>query len=75
MQLDLFEKDEVKLLREELERVRKSSDNVRRGIFARHDELAKKYLELYHEIESLKGSLGYKKTPTQMFSFFEEKVS
>jgi len=74
MQLDLFEKDEIKLLREELKKVKDSSDSVRRGIFARHGELAKLYLALKEDLESLKISLGYKNKPTEILEFFQEKV-
>jgi hypothetical protein len=75
MQLDLFVKDEVALLHEELHKVKTSSDNVRRGIFQRHDELAKKWLQLYQEVELLKQIVKSDKRPAQMFSFCEEKVS
>lgn len=46
IQLDFFEKDEVSILKEELKKVHERSEKVRRGMFARHNELAKMYIEL-----------------------------
>lgn len=74
IQLDFFEKDEIKLLMQEHMKLKQSCDNVRRGIFARHNELAKMYLELREEFDNFKLSLGYKKQP-EIFDFFREKVS
>jgi len=54
IQLDLFrELSEVDILRKELEEVRSRNENVRKGIFARHNELAKLYIELSEKIEKL----------------------
>lgn len=54
IQLDLFrELSEVDILRKELEEVRSRNENVRKGIFARHNELAKLYLELSEKVEKL----------------------
>lgn len=57
MQLDLFEKDENILMNWEIQRIKESTENVRRGIFFRHNELAKKYLELKQEIEAIRSLL------------------
>ncbi len=55
VQLDLFqEKSEVDLLREELKEVRSRSENVRRGLFARHNELAKLYCIQKEEFDEFK---------------------
>lgn len=55
VQLDLFEEmTEVDILRKELADVKQSSENVRRGIFARHNALSKLFLELKDEIDKLK---------------------
>lgn len=63
IQLDLIEEnDELTLLRKEIEIVRQQSANVRRGIFARHNEIAKTVIALQEEIEKLKG-----KTPEPLF--------
>lgn len=48
---------ELEAMKEELERVRKSNDKVRRGMFARHNELAKQYLEMREEFENWKRSV------------------
>lgn len=47
VQYDLFENmnDPLFCLNKELEQIRQASSNVRKGIFARHNELAKLYLE------------------------------
>lgn len=55
VQLDLFEEfSEVDLLRKELADVKQRNENVRRGIFARHTELCKLFLELKDEVDRLK---------------------
>lgn len=71
MQLDMFvdkktpEMVEVELVKELVTKVKTSSDNVRRGIFARHTEMSKLYLELKDivekqqaEIKDLRRALG-----------------
>ena len=57
LQLELLDKSEMDLLRERVEKVQKSSDNVRRGIYARHAELAKMYMEVKHELDTLKEAI------------------
>lgn len=59
-QLELFPLNELDLLRLELRQVKESSDKVRKGIHAKHGDLAKKYLELLHEFEILKKVLCQK---------------
>lgn len=56
IQLDFFKEPptEVEILREEIAEVRAANDRVRKGIFARHNELFKMYLELKEEHESWK---------------------
>jgi hypothetical protein len=53
-QLDLFQKDDESFLRYEIQQIEKTCENVRKGIFARHNELCKKYLELKEENEMIK---------------------
>lgn len=56
IQYDLFktkEQCEWEALLKELEETKKSADKVRKGIFARHNELAKMFLELKKEHEIL----------------------
>ena len=50
IQLDLFEDNEVILLRNEMQKVRESTDKVRKGLFARHNELSKLWVELDHRL-------------------------
>tara|TARA_R110000868_G_scaffold312776_1_gene573732 strand:+ start:231 stop:410 length:180 start_codon:yes stop_codon:yes gene_type:complete len=55
VQLDLFEElSDVDILRKELADVKQRNENVRRGIFARHTELSKLFLELKDEVDKLK---------------------
>ena len=55
VQLKLFEEtSEIDMLRAELAEVKARSENVRRGLFARHGELAKLYVELKDELDEIK---------------------
>ena len=55
IQLDLFEEyDELTLLRKELAQVRESGEKVRKGLFARHNELSKMYLDLKQDQENIR---------------------
>lgn len=49
IQLDLFEKDDVVLLLEEVKKIRESSDKVRKGVFAEVGEV-KQEVNLLKEI-------------------------
>jgi len=54
IQLDLFQElSEIEILRQELADVRARNENVRKGIFARHNELAKLYVELSEKLDKL----------------------
>jgi hypothetical protein len=54
MQLDLFEEfSDVDILRKELAEIRTRNENVRKGIFARHQELSKLYIQLNERVEKL----------------------
>jgi len=58
IQLELFDTPtESEMLRSEMEEVRKSSEKVRKALFARHGELAKKYCELHMRMEILERHL------------------
>lgn len=46
IQLDLFENDQVNMLRIEVQKYKEISENVRRGVFARLNELEKVVLEM-----------------------------
>jgi hypothetical protein len=45
-------------LERELSELRKEMGNLRRGLFARHSELEKKYQETFFELELLKSSIA-----------------
>jgi len=51
--LDLFDLTETEILRGEIRTIEKSVDNVRRGIFSRHDELSKKFVQISEGFERL----------------------
>jgi len=56
-QLILFHDDPMAQLRFELDNTKKQLDNLRRGLFARHSDLAKKYMETAYELEMLKSQI------------------
>lgn len=54
IQLDFFEqKNELEILQEEFRKVKESSDKVRKGIFAKHGELSKMYLDISNRLAIL----------------------
>jgi len=58
IQQDLFNNSPLDILKEEmrmeLKVVRDRSDNVRRGLFARHNEIVKEQQRLKQELEEMK---------------------
>jgi len=59
LQLDFFDEtstDLEKLVRR-FDEVEKSSSKVRRGIFAKHSDLAKKYMELNQRLEIIERNI------------------
>jgi hypothetical protein len=56
-QLIIFHDDPMAQLRFELDSVKKRLGNLQRGLFARHSELAKKYMETAYELEMLKSQI------------------
>lgn len=58
-QLDFLieEKSEIAILHEEIEIVRSSSDKVRKSIYARHGELARKYADLHDRMQILEKNI------------------
>lgn len=55
IQLDLFNKyTEEELLREEIRLLKNQIGNVRKGLFARHNQLAKEFMRLREELEVIK---------------------
>lgn len=58
IQYDLFEeRTELNILRKEIEAVKRKDDNVRRGLFARYNDMAKTILNLQEEVAELRGAL------------------
>jgi hypothetical protein len=56
-QLQLFPESREERLEREVESLRKDLSTLRRGLFARHSELSKKYQETIYEFEMLKGAI------------------
>jgi hypothetical protein len=62
IQYDLFEEQsELNDLRKEVAEIKKSADNVRRGLFARHSEMSKLILKQQNEIEELRNLVNEKR--------------
>lgn len=56
-QLDLFDSEQIQDLNEKFDKVKSSSDAVRRGIFARHDKLQKEYEALKEKVDRLEKAI------------------
>jgi hypothetical protein len=58
-QLDFLapEKSEIELLRDHVHIVKESTDKVRKSLFARHGELARKYVELHDRLQILEQNI------------------
>lgn len=59
-QLQFFDeedKTELDYIREDMKCVKESGENVRRGIFARHNELARKYCELSERMQIIERNI------------------
>ena len=69
MQFDFFSPLDIQVLKDDFEKVKSSSENVRRGIFARHDQLIKKCDQLEKEIKELKEAIYGKKEEQITFKF------
>lgn len=58
IQLDFFQKkSELELMQEELSAVKLSNDKVRKGIFAKHGELAKMYVDLHDRLQVIERNI------------------
>ncbi len=58
MSLFLLHETKEEKLERELSEVRDDLSKIRRGLFARHSELERKYQETYFELELLKSSIA-----------------
>lgn len=58
-QLDFFEeeKSEIDYLKDEFNELKKSSEKVRKSLFAKNGELAKKYMELHERLQILERNI------------------
>ncbi len=58
-QYDLFEdvRSEKDMLKEEIQAIKDSSDKVRKGIFAKHGQLAKMYLDINNRLEIIERNI------------------
>lgn len=75
MQIDfLQENDEISLLKRELQEVRERSENARKGLFARHNELIKLYMQLKEEVEHVKAIHAKKPVKAELLTFFNEVI-
>lgn len=67
LQLNLFgQNDPLSLLIQEIAILKEQNNNVRRGLFARHNELAKLVLKQQEEIDALKCARYEDKQPELM---------
>jgi hypothetical protein len=58
VQLDLFqEKSEVEILEEKIWMLEKAQDKLRKALFAKHGDLAKKYCDLHHRMDILEHNI------------------
>ena len=58
IQLDMFDDNrEINAMNHRINAIEESTGKVRRGIYARHGELAKKYLELHNRLEVLERNI------------------
>lgn len=69
---DLFIHDEISVLRHELEQLRQAQDTMRRGLFARHNEVLKTCMSLRAEVDGLKQVRAKKKAT--LVPFFGEYI-
>ena len=62
IQLELFPEDEVITLRLEVQRMKETTDKMRKALFARHGDLAKHYLDIHARLEVLEKNICHTKT-------------
>lgn len=70
MQLDLFQEDDIDVLNDRMDKLESSTASVRRGIFARHNELARMYLSLKEELDELRESMGLQRKQASIYELF-----
>lgn len=70
MQCYFFETEEVRQLRQEVQELKSGQSNMRRGLFARHNELERLTKELREELNAMKQINARKKA--ELVPFFGE---
>lgn len=56
LELDFF-KSENEVMMDKLDSIKESSERVRKGIFAKHGELVKKYMDLSDRLEIIERNI------------------
>lgn len=59
LQFVFEEKSDLDYIRDDMKSIKESSDKVRKGIFAKHNELMRKYLELHERMQILEKNICY----------------
>ena len=72
MQYNLFKETETDILRQEVLELRLAQANMRRGLFARHNELERKIGALQDELDQYKNITAKKKA--ELVPFFGEYI-
>ncbi len=72
MQYDLFNSSEIERLNQECENLRCAISNLRRGLFARHNELNRLISELTEEVNQVKQITAKKKA--ELVPFFGDLI-
>lgn len=62
-QLEFFSSStsEMDMLKDEVKHVKESSDKVRKSMFARHNELARKYTDLQDRLQIIERNICFEK--------------
>lgn len=66
-QLQLFEMTETDKINQKIHECIKSTDNLRKGVFSRHDVLFKMYNEMKTELEQIRHEISDIKQKIDMF--------
>lgn len=57
IQLDLFESDEMVIMRHDIRKIRESTEKVRKSLFAKNNELKKDYMDLAERLAILEHNI------------------
>lgn len=64
-QIELLERDEVEVLREELDKTKTQLNNLRRGLFGRFDKLVIEMSQLKENIKRVESHVGMYNNPCE----------